>query len=153
VTFLTSAAGLRDAVRGGPVRAQADDVLALLGDHHRCQVVLVTLPETTPVNELLETAELLQQRVGVRLGPTVINQVDVSAPLPDPVGVSFGRAKAYIDDARAAAEFRRIRQTDQATEIERLAAGIGAASVVLPALPTAALEPHDIDALAMSATR
>ena len=30
VTFLTSAAGLRDAVRGGPVRAQADDVLELL---------------------------------------------------------------------------------------------------------------------------
>ena len=30
VTFLTSAAGLRDAVRSGPVRAQADEVLALL---------------------------------------------------------------------------------------------------------------------------
>ncbi len=153
VTFLTSAAGLRDAVRGGPVRAQADDVLALLGDHGRCQVVLVTLPETTPVNELLETAELLEQRVGVRLGPTVINQVDIAAPLPDPVGVSFGRARAHVDDARAAAEFRRIRQAEQGLEIERLTVGIGAASVVLPALPTAALEPRDIDTLAASATR
>ena len=39
VTMLTSAAGLRDAVRGGPVRAQADDVLAMLARPARCQVV------------------------------------------------------------------------------------------------------------------
>ena len=32
VTMLTSPAGLRDAVTSGPVRAQADDVLAMLGD-------------------------------------------------------------------------------------------------------------------------
>ena len=56
VTFLTSAAGLRDAVRSGPVRAQADEVVTMLGDPARCQVVLVTVLETTPVNELLETS-------------------------------------------------------------------------------------------------
>ena len=36
VTFLTSAAGLHDAVRGGPVRVQADEVLELLRDPTRC---------------------------------------------------------------------------------------------------------------------
>ena len=51
VTMLTSPAGLRDAVSSGPVRAQAEDVLAMLGDAGRCQVALVTLAETTPVNE------------------------------------------------------------------------------------------------------
>ena len=153
VTFLTSAAGLRDAVRGGPVRAQADDVLALLGDQGRCQVVLVTLPETTPVNELLETAGLLRERVGVRLGPTVVNQVDTAPPLPDPGRVSFGRTRTFVDDARAAAEFRRLRHAAQMAEIERLTGTIGTSQIVLPAIPTAALEPHDIDALAKSTAR
>ena len=69
----------------------------------RCQVVLVTLPETTPVNELIETAEMLERRVGVRLGPVVVNQVDDGPPLPDPDSVSFGRARTHVDDAVAAA--------------------------------------------------
>ena len=56
ITFLTSASGLAEAARSGPVRAQADDVLELLRDPQRRQVVLVALPETTPVNEMIETA-------------------------------------------------------------------------------------------------
>jgi len=35
--------------------------------------VLVALPETTPVNEMIETAFALEDRVGVRLGPVVVN--------------------------------------------------------------------------------
>jgi anion-transporting ArsA/GET3 family ATPase len=148
ITFLTSAAGLRDAVRSGPVRSQADEVLALLGDRARCQVILVTVPETTPVNELLETASVLEQRVGVRLGPIVVNQVDPSPPLPEPSAVSFGRARAGVADAVAAADFRRQRLDAQRVELERLAADSARPSVILPALPTAALIPDDIARLA-----
>jgi anion-transporting ArsA/GET3 family ATPase len=147
VTFLTSAAGLRDAVRSGPVRAQADDVLALLADHDRCQVVLVTVPETTPVNELIETADVLSRRVGVRLGPIVVNQVDQSPALADPTGVSFGRRRTHVDDAVAAAAFRRARQAAQAVELERLASSVDRPAIVLPALPTAALDAAGIDEL------
>ncbi len=46
VTFLTSASGLLDAARGGPVRAQAADVLEMLNDPERCRVMLVTLPRS-----------------------------------------------------------------------------------------------------------
>src|SRR5687768_12607635 len=56
ITFLTSARGLVDAARVGPIRAQAQDVLDLLSDPARCQVILVSLPEETPVNEVVETA-------------------------------------------------------------------------------------------------
>src|SRR3954452_15172413 len=73
VTFLTSARGLLDAVRVGPVRTQAEEVQELLTDPERCQVLLVTLPEETPVNEAVETADRLRERVGVHLGPVVIN--------------------------------------------------------------------------------
>src|SRR3954469_11948794 len=56
ITFLLSARGLLDAVQVGPVRKQAQDVIALLSDPTRCQVLLVTLPEETPVSEAIETA-------------------------------------------------------------------------------------------------
>ncbi len=73
ISFLRSARGLLDAVRVGPINAQARDVLELLTDPARCQVVLVTLPEETPVNELIETAYSLEDEVGVSLGPVVVN--------------------------------------------------------------------------------
>ena len=73
VTFLTSARALLDAVRVGPVRTQAQDVVELLSDPTRCRVMLVTLPEETPVNELVDTAFALEDRAGVSLGPVVVN--------------------------------------------------------------------------------
>ena len=73
ITFLQAARGLLDTVPVGPINAQARDVLEMLTDHERCQVVLVTLPEETPVNELVDTAFHLEDRVGVGLGPVVVN--------------------------------------------------------------------------------
>ncbi len=93
ITFLTTATGLLDAVRGGPVREQAQDVLDMLADPERCQVVLVTLPETTPVNEVIETAASLEARVGVMLGPIVVNRVDAFGEMPD-----FDAANAADND-------------------------------------------------------
>src|SRR4051812_41658482 len=73
ITFLLSARGLLDAVRVGPVRKQAQDVVELLSDAARCQVLLVTIPEETPVNELIDTAFAIEDRAGVALGPVVVN--------------------------------------------------------------------------------
>ena len=100
VTFLTSASGLADAMPGGPVHVQASAVQQMLRDHEYLQVVLVTLPETTPVNEAIETAEVFRDRVGVRLGPVVVNGLDDGPPLPDEgaqtVALAFGLAAASI---------------------------------------------------------
>ena len=148
ITFLTAAAGLLDAVRSGPVREQAIDVQAMLSDTERCQVVLVTLPETTPVNELIETSYAIEERVGVRLAPIVVNQVDEATQLPDPATVSFGRARVQIEDAIAAAEFRRERVSAQQAELRRLEADVPIRQVHLRALPTANITANDIRALA-----
>ena len=59
ITFLMAPANLLKLVRGGPIRSQAADVAELLADPARSQVILVTLPETTPVNEVIETADAL----------------------------------------------------------------------------------------------
>jgi arsenite-transporting ATPase len=148
VTFLTSAAGLRDAVRNGPVSTQADEVLAMLSDPTRCQVVLVTVPETTPVNEMLDTAASLEARVGVRIGPLVINQLDAGDAVPDPAGVSFGRARLDVDDAVAAAEFRRARLASQDDEVERVRAAAGGDVWTVSSVPSAGLTASDIVELA-----
>ncbi len=141
ITFLTSASGLLDAVRGGPVREQAEEVLELLRDAERCQVVLVTLPETTPVNELIETSYAIEERVGVQLGPVVVNQVDV-VDLPDPAD------QAVPDDVVAAARFRRTRSELQSGEIGRLRDEVPLPHVHLASRPVAGLGADDVDALA-----
>jgi anion-transporting ArsA/GET3 family ATPase len=149
ITFLTSAKGMLDSVRGGPVYAQAKDVMELLGDPERCQVVLVTLPETTPVNEVIETTATLSERVGIRLGPVVVNAVDPRTDVPDPSTVKLGRG-ADARAVRSAAQFRRARRLMQDEEIARLAQSVTMQLVELVALPVAGLEADDISALAAS---
>ncbi|MBA3604786.1 MAG: AAA family ATPase [Acidimicrobiia bacterium] len=152
VTFLTSAIGLQDAVRGGPVRTQADDVVELLRDHERCQVVLVTVPETTPVNEVVETAYALEDRVGVRLGPVVVNALDrAGVDVPDPATVDLdGLADGAV--LRHAAEFRRTRLALQAAEIERLRGELALTQWHLPLLPVAGMTAGHVEVLAGSIT-
>jgi len=151
ITFLTSAAGLADAVASGPVRAQADEVLELLHDPDRCQVVLVTLPETTPVNEVVETAFALEDDVGVQLGPVIVNGVDVGDPLPDDESVREAVADLDPDAAQClveAAAFRRARRRMEAAEIARLATELPIPKVTLPARLVAGLTSIDIEQLA-----
>jgi arsenite-transporting ATPase len=153
VTFLMSATGLADAVRGGPIRSQADDVLELLADPDRCMAVLVTMPETTPVNETIETAYALEDDVGIRLGPIVVNGVDQGTDLPEQGDVDTALQAAHLDDAvidvlRDAAVFRRSRRSMEREALDRLAAGLPLGQVQLRALPVAGLDADDIDTLA-----
>lgn len=146
ISLLTSPAGLRSAARGGPIASQADDVLAMLADGTRCQVVLVTLPEATPVNEVVETAYSLEDRVGVRLGPVIVNAVDDGALLTSdaaPAGSAL----------RAAAEFRNARRALHASECRRLADALALAQVHLPVVPGAHLDHHAVDRLADTVAR
>jgi anion-transporting ArsA/GET3 family ATPase len=118
VTMLTSPAGLRDAVSSGPVRAQADDVLAMLGDAGRCQVALVTLAETTPVNETIETAFTIEDRVGVRLAPVFVNAVDIEAAA---VVKALPTVEDRLDSTlRDAARFRSERHRVQQAALDHL---------------------------------
>lgn len=145
ITFLTSPAGLRAAARSGPIASQADDVLAMLGDPARAQVVLVTLPEATPVNELVETAYALEDRVGVNLGPVVVNAID-DGPLLDASAAPAGTS------LRAAAEFRTARRRLHAAECERLAESLALPQVHLPLVPGAHLDDDGIRHLAAAAS-
>jgi anion-transporting ArsA/GET3 family ATPase len=154
VTFLMSARGLLDAVTVGPIRAQASDVLELLSDPARCQVMLVTLPEETPVNEAVETAFNLEDRAGIKLAPVVVNAM--YPPLggldADPSGVAEAvgvrLTPGEIDALRRAADFRRRRTELQVRQVQRLADALPLPQLHLPFLFTTEIGPAEIDTLA-----
>jgi anion-transporting ArsA/GET3 family ATPase len=154
ITFLTSAQGLLDSARVGPIRTQAADVVELLSDATRCQVVLVTLAEETPVNETVETAFKLEDRVGTALGPVIVNGVypHLDHLEADPLeaaalaGVTLGPGEA--EALGAAAEFRRRREEVQAEQVGRLADALPLPQLWLPNLFTTDIGLAEIDQLA-----
>lgn len=133
ITFLSSAEGLLNAVNVGQIETQAREVRTMLTDASRCQVVLVTLAEETPVNELVETAYRLEDEVGIKLGPVVVNGLLPELPglatdLPTDVGASPRLHGALTD----AAEFRRERQALQTEQVQRLAKELPLFQLQLP---------------------
>jgi anion-transporting ArsA/GET3 family ATPase len=149
VTFLASAYGLLDAAAVGPIRAQATEVIELLSDPARCQVMLVTIPEETPVNEAADTAFHLEDRAGVQLAPIVVNGYWPHLDLPDDVTGHDLPAPDLIR-VRAAAEFRRQRQSLQEEQIARLAEMLPLPQIRLPFLFSTELGWEDLQVLAGS---
>lgn len=154
ISFLRSPRGLLDAVSVGPINAQAADVLDMLTDPARCQVVLVTLPEETPVNELVQTAYSLEDEVGISLGPVFVNALypELDGLTADPVEAARA-AGAFLhageaDSLRAAASFRRHRMELQAEQIERLAELLPLPQIQLPYLFSVDLGPEHVETLA-----
>ncbi len=154
ITFLASAHGLLDAVDVGPIRAQATDVVELISDPARCQVLLVTMPEETPVNEVVETAYHLEDRAGVKLAPVVVNGVWPLLATESTAEAAAAGAeipelpadrRAAVD---AAAGFRTRRQRLQETQIARLAQALPLPQIALPYLFTTDLGPPEVEALA-----
>ncbi len=159
LTFLTSAHGLLDAVAVGPVRKQAADVVEMLSDPQRCQVVLVTLPEETPVNEAVDTAFAIEDRVGVRLGPMIVNGCypDLDLPAGSATAESAQADAELIDvfvsdqeaaDLAAAAAFRSERTAIQLVQADRLAERLPLPQIRLPFVFTSELGLAEIETLA-----
>jgi anion-transporting ArsA/GET3 family ATPase len=154
MTFLSSARGLLDAARAGPVRTQAADVVALLSDPSRCQVVLVTLPEEMPVNEVVEAAYALEDRIGVSLGPVVVNGCITVAPglETDPQVAATAAGLSLAPDVMAAlsaaAAFRRHRLQLQEEQLERLTEQLPLPQLRTRWLAAGSVGPHELDLLA-----
>ncbi len=153
MTFLTSAGGLLDAARGGPIRSQAADVVALLSDPSRCQVTLVTLPEEMPVNEVIEAAYQLEDKVGIALGPVIVNgcypPLDSLGTPADQAARAAGVAldDQLVDALEDARRFRNTRQGLQTEQLERLAHELPLPQLRVPYLFTAAIGPAELDVL------
>jgi len=164
VTFLLSPKGLLDAVRVGPVLTQAVEVTEMLADPDRAQVMLVTLPEETPVNETAETAEALVDRIGLTLGPLVVNGMYPDRPLdglttPEDVRALAERAGAgvalvdgEVDQLARAARFLTSRRRLQEAQLGRLADRLHLPQVVLPFLFSSDIGRSQLEVLANALT-
>ncbi len=141
ITFLTAAKSLLTSVRGGPIHTQATEVAAMLADPTRCQVILVTLPETTPINEAVETAYALEEKVGVHLAPIVVNGVDSGPALPTD-------AAPEGSPMRLAGEFRTARRLLHEAACCDLGDMLGLPQLILPQVPGSLLDASSIEQLA-----
>ncbi|HYA69188.1 MAG TPA: ArsA-related P-loop ATPase [Acidimicrobiales bacterium] len=154
MTFLSSAQGLLDAARSGPVRTQAADVVELLNDPERCQVALVSLPEEMPVNEVIEAAYRLEDSVGISLGPVIANACLTAEPAlaVDPeeaaarIGVVLGAAER--DALSAAARFREHRRALQEEQLSRLARELPLPQLRAPFIFSPSIGPDEVAVLA-----
>ena len=120
MTFLRSAVGLAET-DSGPIRDQAQLAADFLVDASRCQVALVTLAEETPVSETIETAFAIEDELGVKLAPVLVN-----ARWPELAGLSEAalqgdRRRRQVRDRQTAADFRLRRIAAEQAEVERLA--------------------------------
>lgn len=151
VTFLSSAYGLVEAAAVGPIKTQAADVVSLLSDPDRCQVMLVTLPEETPVNEAVDTAFHLEDRAGVKLAPIVVNGLWPHLDLPTDASAAvdgLGLSAEEVARVEAAAAFRRDRQAQQEEQVARLADELPLPQLALPFLFTTDLGLAEVRVLA-----
>jgi anion-transporting ArsA/GET3 family ATPase len=159
ITFLTSAAGMVSAARGGPLRTQAQEVVEMLADPIRCLVILVTLPEEMPVSETIESAYTLEDKASVQLGPVIVNACD-----PEPTGLERSaeevaaevettgltpplnsRHIAALEDARL---FRLARHELSTDQILRLAQELPLPQLLVPALDAESFGPEQTAQLA-----
>lgn len=154
ISFLRSARGLLGAVTMGPIESQAREVVDLLTDASRCQVLLVTLPEETPVNEIVETAFALEDEVGVALGPVVVNGRYQSRPglMVDPHS-AITRAGVDVSvelaaDLSTVVGFHEGRRHLQDEQVRRLAEALPLPQLVLPQLFTAQMGFAELEHLA-----
>jgi anion-transporting ArsA/GET3 family ATPase len=156
ITFLTSASGLVNAARGGPLRIQAAEVVELLADPARCRVILVTLPEEMPVSETVESAFTLEDRAGVQLGPVIVNATN-----PEPVGLERsaqdvaaetgdggGVDPDFLGVLEEARLFRLQRHALSASQVERLAQDLPLPQLLVPRLDSEEIGLAETDRLA-----
>ncbi|MCZ7535438.1 MAG: P-loop NTPase [Acidimicrobiia bacterium] len=158
VSFLLSPRGILDAVRVGPVRKQASDVVDLLSDPRRCQVLLVTIPEETPVNELVDTAYTIEDRVGVALGPVIVNgcyepllggaTTDAASVSADAATIDRFVSERETGDMVRAAAFREERHSLQLEQAERLSQMLPLPQIQLPFLFESEIHRPQVDVLA-----
>ncbi len=161
--FLLSPHGLLDAVRVGPIRKQAEDVTQMLSDPQRCQVLLVTTPEETPVTEVVEAAYYIEDRIGVALGPVVVNGVYPPSAVPEGIDAAGVQNEAalldvFVSDREAAdlagaAEFRVIRSRLQATQVERLSRLLPLPQIHLPFIFSGRVGPDELGVLSTALRR
>jgi anion-transporting ArsA/GET3 family ATPase len=153
ITMLQIPLAIMEAVPEGPLTKPAQATLDLLRDGARTQMAVVTLAEDLPSNEAIELSRRASERIGVTLGPLVVNALypprfstGVSAralaALPEDVGDA--ELVPLVASARTAARRRALNDR----YLDRLRHELPQPQVHLPYLFTSDFGPKAVDDLA-----
>lgn len=75
LSLLTVPQVVVDAVRVGPLKNNAQEILELIRDPQKTLTWLVTLPEEMPINEAVEMDQKLERDAKVGVGPVLLNSL------------------------------------------------------------------------------
>ncbi len=73
LAFLNVARVVVEAVRVGPLKNKAEQIMRLIQDPKKTLLILTTLAEEMPVNETLEMMESARSKVKIACGPVIAN--------------------------------------------------------------------------------
>jgi len=153
ITMLAIPQSILEAVPEGPLTRPAAATLSLMRDPARAAMVLVTLAEDLPSNEVIELARRQGEIVKMPLGPLVVNQLYpprfVTGPSARAVGsfpdsVGDGDLQPLVDSARLAQRRRALNDR----YLERLRRDLPLSQVHLPYLFTTEFGPAAVGELA-----
>jgi anion-transporting ArsA/GET3 family ATPase len=144
VKLLATPRRIAAMVPGGPLGKTARRLLALLGDHHRTQVLLVSLPEEMAVRETIETQHALTIDLALHVARPIINRTF-------PRHFSAAEAQRIEHDAnlpegpvRAAARFAIACRREAERHIALMRRALGVSPVLLRQLFAADVRTDDL---------
>jgi anion-transporting ArsA/GET3 family ATPase len=137
-----------EIARVGPIKRQAEKIMAMLGDPERTGYLAVALAEEMPVNETLELGDRLETAVGLGLDAVVVNGLyperytKAEAEMLRSAAANGLEPEALAAVQAALAEHERAR--GQQTHVRRLRKQAGAPVLELPLLfePEVGLEQY-----------
>lgn len=153
ITMLQIPQAILDAVPEGPLTRPAQASVELLRDPRRTAMTIVTLAEDLPSNEAIELSRKATEKLGVTLGPLVVNAlypprfatgVSARALAALPENVDDDGLQPLVTSARTAARRRALNDR----YLERLRRELPVPQAHLPYLFTSEFGPKAVEDLA-----
>ena len=139
ITLLQIPQAILDAVPEGPLTRDARSARELLTDPARSSMALVTLAEDMPVNETIELAASARDKIGIALGPLIVNQLFPPRFVTGPSSRALGLMAETTGDERidpllARSRIAQRRRAINDRYLERLRTTLDLPQVQLPYL-------------------
>jgi anion-transporting ArsA/GET3 family ATPase len=153
VKLLRTPRNLATMVPSGPIGTTARRLLALLADHARTQVVLVTLPEEMSVRETIETCATIEGDLALRVSRPIVNRVFPRRFTRPEVERILGNGHAAATPLVAAARFAIACRREADRHVATLRRALGVSPVLLRQLFALDLRAGDLQAFGRSLER
>lgn len=150
VSMLRSPEGFLNAVPVGPLANHARQLLAFLQDPQQVSINLAALPEEMPINETIETTQLLEEQLSMNVDHVLVNMVLEPVRLIENLNGPDQLRGPDADELFRCAEFYRARRSLQEAHLRTFRTKLSrtAQIVRIPYLFRSRITAADIDLLA-----